>query len=257
MLRKPLPTLVISLDRDADRYERLAAAFAETPAFALRRLPGVLGSLLPEAAVAALTRGRTGHPRGALGCTLSHVAAWEEALRSRAPWTLILEDDAVPAGIGRLFRADIPGDAEVVMVTRRADMFAAPPKNEPRARPLAEHVAARASLRPGARRAPGAEGYLLSPSGARALLGAVARDGFHGFVDWRLWRYGLDEEEISRLADPVLAGFLGKHPNAAGRAIFRGYALSPGLLKHPRGDSRRKAVDDEGAARATSGQHLA
>jgi GR25 family glycosyltransferase involved in LPS biosynthesis len=247
MLRKPLPTLVISLDRDADRYARLAAAFAPTPAFALQRVPGVLGSTLPAAAVAALTGGRADHPRGALGCTLSHVMAWEMALRSRAPWTLILEDDAVPAGIGRLFRVELPDDADLVMVTRRADMLGAPPKSEPRAVPLATHAAARASLRPDARRAPGAEGYLLSRRGAGALLGAVARDGFHSFVDWRLWRYGLDAEDLSRLADSGFADILGKQPNGAGDAVYRGYALSPGLLKHPRGDSRRKVVDDEGA----------
>lgn len=246
MLRKPLPTLVINLDRDADRYERLAAAFTPTPAFALQRVPGVLGSTLPGAAVAALTGGRVTHPRGALGCTLSHVAAWEHALRSRSAWTLVLEDDAVPAGIGRLFRVELLQDAELVMITRRADMLGSPPASEPRAVPLAGHAAARASLRPGALRAPGSEGYLLSRKGAGALLDAVARDGFHGFVDWRLWRYGLDEDDIARLVDPVLVGILRKQPSAHGRAVCRAYALSPGLIKHPRGDSRRKAVDDEG-----------
>lgn len=246
MLQKPLPTVVINLDRDADRYARLCAAFAPTRAFALERLPGVLGSTLPAVAVAALTGGQVAHPRGTLGCTLSHVAAWEHAARSRSAWTLVLEDDAVPAGVGRLFRIKLPEDADLVMITRRADMLRSPPKSAPRAVPLAEQAAARASRRPMARRAPGAEGYLVSRKGARILLEAVARDGFRGFVDWRLWRYGLGEEEIANLAESVFRGMLGKQPGSDSGPLCRAYALSPGLIKHPRGDSRRKVIDDAG-----------
>jgi len=246
MLPKPLPTLAINLDRDADRFQRLAAAFAGKRAFALRRVPALLGSTLPDAAVASLTRGRPGHPRGALGCTLSHVAAWECVARGGAAWTLILEDDAVPLGVERLFGVALPDDADFVAITRRGDMFRRKGRETPRAVPLVEHVLAKASLRPGERRAPGAEGYLLSRQGARALLAAVGRDGFHGFVDWRLWRYGIGEEDIARIGDPLLAGVLGKQPNAARDPIYRAYALSPGLIKHPPGDSRRKRVDDEG-----------
>lgn len=92
------PLFVINLDRDVERLASLDGSLGKL-GLAYVRVPAVLGKAVPawEQLVDAELygdRNRNVMPRpGEVGCTLSHLKALEEFLRTDAPWGVILEDD--------------------------------------------------------------------------------------------------------------------------------------------------------------------
>ncbi|WP_375287173.1 glycosyltransferase family 25 protein [Sphingomonas sp.] len=187
----PVPILVINLERDADRMVQTLEAFAHAENFRLTRSPGVVPGM-PRTASQFLTRGKFVQA-GTLGTFMAHVQAWE-TIAAGEEAAIVVEDDVRPAGLIRLLKAAIPSDCELLFINHRMadphgdrDSLAVVP-----ARTVLPHRLALGA----ARAAPGGDGYLLTPRGAKKLLRAVVRDGFEGHVDWRLLRYGISRADV-------------------------------------------------------------
>lgn len=239
--RRPVPILAINLDRDADRMEGTRAAFAECAQFELRRSPGVVPAL-PQVAKTYLT-GRRRIEAGTLGAFLAHVLAWETIGELDGP-ALVIEDDARPAALHRLFALELPDDLEVLHVNHRmADPAAV--RGELAVAPAVTILPHKLAM-PAPRAAPGGDGYLLTPEGARKLLAAVGRDGFDGHVDWRLLRYGCAREMVAEIGRGT---WLATHrpmrdaPDAPSWNVVRSYRTTHPLIRlRGVGESTRRAM---------------
>lgn len=218
--------------------ERLSAtenAFRSEGFVELVHSPGVLLSGLPQTAAKMLT-GSAGYKSGALGCFMAHAVAWENVVASGNTWSLIVEDDVEPCDLARIFRAEIPDDADIVWLNRRMNCRPDDPGsvNVPIAKPAREvlkHKVVR-------REPPGGEGYLLSRAGAGKLLEAIELDGMHGHVDWRLLRYAITPEDVWAVCGE---SWMRTHPILRPDSdqwrwnIVTGYILSPHLIRERAG----------------------
>lgn len=246
MLSSPLTVFAINLDRDIDRWRDVATSFAKVEGVSLTRLSGVMGSQIPLTARRALQRYGPDQP-GTIGCFLAHVSAWEKVAEG-LDWGLIIEDDCRPCGLERIFKLDIPANAEIIFVNARMDVGTLPSDaKEPRVYPTTLIVPKKAVL-PKLRSAPGGDAYLLNPSGARKLLAAVARDGFSGHVDWRLLRYTLDAANVRRLAADTW--LLEKSPLLPDNTrlswnVLKGYCASPALTARTFSPSSRISINGQ------------
>ncbi len=212
---------VINLDRNPERMVELRRSFAGS-APALHRIPGVLGSALPDGEVRRL--GGDPGMRGTLGCFLSHVAAWRWMLAQGLSHCLVVEDDVMalldlPAGLGAF---GLPAEFDLCFVNDRlqpalagTDGFEAVPL----ARALRDFA-------PEAN-APGADGYLVTEKGARRLLAWAGADGCGGDVDWRLLAWSLSERECAALPRPSV---LWERMDGLRRAVPRAERLDAWVL---------------------------
>jgi GR25 family glycosyltransferase involved in LPS biosynthesis len=186
-----MKAVVINLDRDAVRMDLFRKRFAEVPQLDISRTSGVFGRDLPRLARRSLSSSDFWADfRGEIGCFLSHVNVWESIFRADLIH-LVLEDDAIPNGLSRLFELSLPNDADLVFVNSRM----CPSKGVGETLqllPIIESV--RLLNRTG--EGVGAEGYILTPVGAGKLLEAIESDGFFGNVDWRMLRYSLKPEDL-------------------------------------------------------------
>jgi GR25 family glycosyltransferase involved in LPS biosynthesis len=187
----PVPILVINLDRDADRMEQTREAFAQAQNFTLARSPGIV-PVLPRTATQVLTRGK--HVQaGTLGTFMAHVLAWETVAAGEAA-SVIVEDDIRPAGLHRLLKVPVPADCDLLFINHR---MADPHADRAELSVVPAHTVLPQRLPLGAAKAaPGGDGYVLTPRGAKKLLRAVLSDGFEGHVDWRLLRYGISRADV-------------------------------------------------------------
>ncbi len=187
---------MINLDRNPERLAELRRGFSRS-APAVYRIPGVLGSALPDAEVRRL--GGDPGMRGTLGCFLSHVAAWKWMLAEGLSHCLVVEDDVMalldlPAGLGAL---NLPPRFDVCFVNDRLQPELARTTGF-EAVPLARALQ---DFAPDAN-APGADGYLITAAGARRLLTWVGMDGCADDVDWRLLAYSLSDQDCAALPRP-------------------------------------------------------
>ena len=188
--------IYINLDRDSPRRERMEQWYTAA-GLPLERLPGVLGAPLPMFVVNKIAR----RPReklqqpGTLGCFVSHVAAWERAAQADGP-TLILEDDSFPlARFGADLEAMASETRDILFVNQRMSSGVRHPDNAPGMfgrTPLPDMVRDRG--RPPL--PPGGDAYILSPGGARKLLGFVEADGLLGHVDVHMLSYCMRPEDL-------------------------------------------------------------
>lgn len=115
-----MPMKVINLDRSADRLTQFMARNAHVKE--ISRFPAIDGLMLDVPAL--VRRGviniaiASAYTKGALGCAFSHLALWDEVIRSGEPLT-ICEDDAI---INRQFDAQsadviamLPADWEIIL----------------------------------------------------------------------------------------------------------------------------------------------
>lgn len=252
MLSLPLTVLCINLEADIDRFEGAKERFEKYSFVNFCRSPGINTKNLPELCIRSLTR-QNSIQRGTLGCFLAHVRAWEE-IAAGSDWVLVVEDDCRPEELERLHKITIPSDGELIFVNGRGD----PSYDLPRAAEATVVPACRLLnkmvLRPDvAAAAPGADGYLLSPAGARKLLEAVAIDGFAGHVDWRILRYCLALEDVRSASQGWLRS--GHNPLSVEResgflrGLVKGYCLSPAVIQlRPTTHSVRARLDKQGSS---------
>jgi GR25 family glycosyltransferase involved in LPS biosynthesis len=186
-----IPTLVINLDRDHKRLERLYERLNVITDLNVRRVPGLYGKDLPDAACTALTRSKR-WGKGEIGCFISHVKAWEAAAECDVP-CLVLEDDAVPHGLERIHHLLLPADADLVFVNNRTSLSTGAPEAAIHCVPIVNAVRTLNVSGKGV----GGDGYILTPVGARKLLDAVSADLFFGHVDWRMLRYSLRPSDLA------------------------------------------------------------
>lgn len=201
MIATPMPVYVISLVRRADRrawivehLRRVGLSFAFFDATDARNLDrDPLARLYDPACFAAQSPGCSELSAAQVACALSHYRLWQHAAASGAPWTLVLEDDAMfsmerPASLlAAAAAAASPHD--VVLLNSncrgvwRGGRVALLPKPHVLYRVNAETDLAAA--------------YLLSAGAAQRLAAAVTRDGIIRAADWWYHRHGAD---WSRLA---------------------------------------------------------
>ncbi len=196
----PYAIAVINLDRNTERRSWIERLFP-----GVHRIPAVEGSRLPGAAVSRLlSNPADAAGRGTLGCFLSHAAAWDWVRASRHRHCLVIEDDVIPL-------LDLPTRTGPLSLPPHYDLCFVNDRLEPRIDPAGIdaptiHPLAQAMLTfPPDDNAPGADGYLLSATGAAKLLDWVAQDGFSGDVDWRLLAYGLTPDAIAALPTHAFA----------------------------------------------------
>ena len=105
-----VPMYVINLDRNGSRLEMFMKMFYDSDFRdqTVTRLPAIDGKLvdlektvaheaMPALARTIATDSRTSHEQltvGAVGCYLSHMAAWREVAKSGRPYGIVFEDDA-------------------------------------------------------------------------------------------------------------------------------------------------------------------
>ena len=196
-----MDVLVINRDRDHDRWDGFVAA-AQGVDIVPRRLPA-LDAHAPGFALAGHRDllgthfwGRHRIKPGAVGCYLSHRAAWAELAASEAPHVLICEDDArLGQPLDRLADAahELPG-FDVIFANDRLAAWAS--ILGPGAHPVPEVVAGLAEMggpkANGMKPAPGGDCYLLSRRGAVRLLEMTARQQIVCGVDWAMIWSALD-----------------------------------------------------------------
>lgn len=243
-----LPVLVINRDRDRERWDRTRAAAraqgvepiripaldAHAPGFPFHRYAGLIGPTF---------WGRETIKPGAIGCFLSHRAAWSRVIEEGWPAALILEDDAD--------LTEPPDRAAAALAGARCDLLFANQRMAGwiTASGLSGDVVALdrlvAALAPlggpaaaGQTRTPGSDAYVLTREGARRLLAITQRTRIRCGVDWAKVRAALPrgvpvagigelerlEPILPRLRRPIAAGALAR-PVAAMRKV-------PSVLKH-------------------------
>jgi FkbM family methyltransferase len=174
---------------------------------------------------------------GAFACFLSHRAAWQRMLADKAETALICEDDTIltdpPVALQDL-------EFDILFANDRLVSWAqAVGAQDTVALPDLIGAMQDAGVAPGRgnlTRAPGADGYILSSTGARALLEATAHKCFVAGIDWLLLAFALtpsqrpDWPEFRALADLRI-------PPAPLRAFVAPHALVkktdvPSVLNH-------------------------
>lgn len=113
-MHAPTSIYVINLANRSDRLAQFTASFrARCKNFVVRRIDAVAGRTL-DFDGPLMERVDPGHREigarlpAVIGCSLSHLSAYEAILSSGAPWGFVFEDDAVPlALLSRIDLADV------------------------------------------------------------------------------------------------------------------------------------------------------
>lgn len=129
---------------------------------------------------------RTEFGDGAIGCALSHIAAWEQFLDSGAEAALILEDDAAPYSWQSVDRIAGMSTADITYVNDRMSHIHKGVVGEPIS-PLWDVL----ERWPDGRQGWGLDGYILRRSGAEKLVAAFESDGITGHIDGQVGAYGV------------------------------------------------------------------
>lgn len=189
--------LFINLDHSLDRLEVMKEKYSEFVE-ELLRIPAVYGRYLPLIAGSKLVDGQIKKAElGRLGCMLSHFSCWEYIVDNSVENTLIIEDDTYPLRPLPIdFNAlDIPADYDLCFANGRM-VFGLESIDT-------EYVTTSDAIKkfPDNHNAPGTDGYFISNRGAANLLRLFERDGFGGFIDWRLLAYSVERKALDELPD--------------------------------------------------------
>lgn len=187
--RSTIPARVINLDSE-DRKWRISSGALDRANYAdVRRHSAVPGITLPRGVrrlLAPSENARNLLGPGALACWLSHWSVWEDVARSSEAFTLVLEDDAVPfTGAGYLeSQLSKLKDYPLVWVNER--MSGTYHSKTPRWDETLVDTWTQLEFWPNSRQGWGADGYLLSPHGAEALLDMAFKLGIQNHVDGQM-----------------------------------------------------------------------
>lgn len=199
-VRDEIDVLCISLRSAGARLK--AARYGARGAGRFTHVEGVYGRDLPRSAIDVLTHGRSAAMTASeVGCTLSHLRAWEEVARlcGAQDYALVLEDDArfihgPGIGLSETLAAARAAAAGLVFVNSRAceKVCRTEPHSEVRLIPLGQATQGR--LRP-TNPGWGTDGYLLNGPMAAQLVQLWTRIGIAGALDWQMCLMCLDPDE--------------------------------------------------------------
>lgn len=189
-----IPTTIINLLGDGRKYE-LARSLYQKMNVEITRLNAVRGSELSHYVLKSVV-GASGLilGRGAVGCALSHIAAWERIAAGVASHGLIIEDDGLPYSWQNIEDlVDSAGDFDVLYVNER--MSSIPCKKiETGYTPIWETL----ESRPTSMRGWGGDGYILSKRGSEKLLALISKDKIVGHIDGQIGSYGVSPSWVAR-----------------------------------------------------------
>jgi len=245
-----LPVLVLNLPADSERFVAIERQVASLPFIDLWRVEGVRGGLIADVACRLLTRNaHSASHKGAMGCFLSHLSAWEIVAKRKEPASLIIEDDVALNNLALLHQTPLPGNLDIAFCNNRTAYPGNPGFTGFRSlSPSIQFVESHG-------RAVGGDCYLLTPTAAQQLIRFVEEDSLFSHVDLRMLAYsvpldwaadypasGIFADEISRFQQ----GFAKTHR-------LNGYSFWPTIATHPptQDQSRRAAEDRNSRARAT------
>lgn len=205
------PVFVINRAKDTERllgfskscrkwgiqFDRLEAVNCAAPDFDFRPY---------EKDIAETFYGKTQFLRGAVGCFLSHSAAWRKLLESDFSHAVICEDDAVFLGPipRRACDYQMPEDFDLVYLNQRLSGSRSHPSESIGSffRFSSVFDSAKAILTASKlMSAPGGEGYLLSRRGAGKILRIFQEMRIYMEVDWFLFFHSLSLDERSQFID--------------------------------------------------------
>ena len=204
--RQKYPVYVINRSKDTERMDRFAASCKQW-SIEFQRVEAINCAdpgfdFAPyDSQIAETFYGKTQFLRGAIGCFLSHRKVWETLLDSRVSHAIVCEDDVrflgpIPTKATDLF---FSLKLDLVYVNQRmADGLSTfPVSNDQTAFKFATpYDAAMKTLEvTGKMNAPGGEGYLLSPEGARKLLEIFSRRQIYMELDWLIFFHCLSPEQ--------------------------------------------------------------
>jgi glycosyl transferase family 25 len=168
----------INLDEHDQKWKRCQIEGASAN-LGFTRIPGTRGSYLPDSILTNLGEGVSDKFKGTLGCFLSHLHAWELFLKSNKDFALVVEDDFRPMVRfpSTIASFGLPDSFDICWMNERMDLSK---PGSPVFKDIQHAVRKRASSN---WRACGAEGYIISRSGAVKLTQYVQEDGLLGDVD--------------------------------------------------------------------------
>ncbi|MHA7155903.1 glycosyltransferase family 25 protein [Arthrobacter sp. TMN-50] len=195
--REPhVSTAIINLREDSRKYD-LAIALYEKMGLSLDRVEATRGTDISKFVRSSVVSksGQLLGP-GAVGCALSHIAAWERIANSTEQHGLILEDDGLPyswQNIDGIIQD--AGTFDILYVNERMSS-AARTEYERGVSLLWDTLQSRPEKMHGW----GADGYIVSREAAQKLLEMISGDKIVGHIDGQIGSYGIDaaSKAISR-----------------------------------------------------------
>ena len=198
-----IPLISISLERDVRKRE-LQRKLYSFCGLQIEFINGVLGATLPRLIETFIcpegfAGGAVGEaPKGAIGCALSHIKAWELIIEKNYEYAVILEDDGAPFyGFNPEKIIDESGkDFDILMINERMSSLIAP---SPHYKYFGSvNVSERLLQMPDTQKGWGGDGYILSRNGANNLLRCISLDGILGHIDGQMPSYGYDSQIVAQ-----------------------------------------------------------
>jgi GR25 family glycosyltransferase involved in LPS biosynthesis len=236
------PVILINRDCDAHRleaFQKRAARFG----MAFQRLPAINCAaqgfdFTPyENEIGPAFYGRSLFLKGAVGCFLSHVRAWQQVISGGCEMGVICEDDAWVIGPPPLEVADLelPPDADLIFVNQRMAggllqaKYVEALKNKnllhvPANTALCELLKINPHIT-----GPGGDGYVLTRSGAEKLLRMIVETKISMEVDWFLLFNSLSDGEMQQFLAVDGTGRFGSVLLA--RERLTSYVMLPSLVE--------------------------
>ncbi len=148
-------------------------------------------------------------------CGVSHITLMQHLVRERIPWTIIMEDDAVPRRKlpVSLSEWELPDDAEIVLLNDRATVDVLSHRG---------NTFSYGRVTGGA----GTEGYLISLAGARKLLQILYP--FRDPLDFQMYSHFVSIQEVD---STPFYWRLPQNPSAR-NVLLNAYRVVPALVGH-------------------------
>ena len=220
--KRNIPLLSISLERDLRKRE-LQRKLYSFCGLQVEFLNGIPGATLPRIVETLLCPagflGRSS--KGAIGCALSHIKAWEFMTEKNYEYSVILEDDGTPYyGFNpETLINDSGSDFDILLINQRMSSLIGPPTHYKYVGWV--NVSERLHQMPDAQKGWGGDGYILSHNGAKQLLRCITVDGILGHIDGQLSSYGYDGQIVAQSRAQVTAAMVMAKSNSKARLNVR------------------------------------
>ena len=205
--KRNIPLLSISLERDLRKRE-LQRKLYSFCGLQVEFINGIPGATLPRIAETFLCPSGFlvgASSKGAIGCALSHIKAWEFMTEKNYEYAVILEDDGTPYyGFNpETLINDAGSDFDILLINQRMSSLIGPPTHYKYVGCV--NVSERLQQMPDTQQGWGGDGYILSLNGAKQLLRCISVDGILVHIDGQLSSYGYDGQIVAQSRAQVVA----------------------------------------------------